>query len=419
MGALCRICLLFRRNASNFDEMASYLCSCEQDSVRDKGISACSLRTIVLQGKIPGSVCRDGSTFAACKIILQSHFFMKTATFEQIISFDSLLAAHQRARLSKQHKREVIEFETHLSQNLWALHYDLKYHKYKIGEYRKFMIYDPKEREIQAIPYRDRIVQHSICDNLLIPLLENHLIDANCACRAGKGTDYAIKLLRSFMAKHYKKHGSSGYFVKLDIKKYFPSISHEVLYQKLSRFDFDDDTVWLLHTIIDSYGTEKGIPMGNQSSQCFALLYLDRIDRFIKENLRVKFYVRYMDDMILLLDDKNSARNCLEVLRDEVEKEKIDLNPKSAIFSAKNGVEFLGWRFFFDNRGKIVQKIKAQSRRRSIQKFKMNLYLSNCGLLSQETLLNSLASYKGHLLRGNGYGVWQKILECANKKKIL
>ena len=343
---------------------------------------------------------------------------MKSASFEQIISFDSLLAAHQRARLSKQHKKEVIEFESHLSENLWALHYDLKYHKYKIGEYRKFMIYDPKEREIQAIPYRDRIVQHSVCDTLLIPLLEKHLIDANCACRIGKGTDYAIKLLRSFMTKHYKKYGNSGYFIKLDIKKYFPSIDHQTLYKKLERFNFDNDTIWLLHTIIDSYGTtchsergeeSKGLPMGNQSSQCFALLYLDGIDRFIKEKLRVKFYVRYMDDMILLVDSRDTARKIFDVLKIEIQRENICLNPKSAIFAVKNGVEFLGWRFFYGKNGKIVQKIKAQSRRRAFAKYKNNLYLSKKGLLPLETLENSLASYKGHLLRGNGYRVFQKL----------
>lgn len=254
---------------------------------------------------------------------------MKPASFEQIISFENLLKAHKRARLCKQHKKEVIEFELNLSKNLWALHYDLKYHKYKIGGYHKFMIYDPKEREIQAIPYRDRIVQHSLYDNLLIPLMKHHLINANCACRVGKETDYAIKLLRQFMTKHYKKNGNSGYFVKLDIKNYFPSINHEVLYKKLERFNFDKNITWLLHTVIDSYGNGIGLPMGNQSSQCFALLYLDRIDRIDKEKLSIKFYVRYMDDMILLVQTKEEAAACLEKIRVEVLKEKVVLNHKS------------------------------------------------------------------------------------------
>ncbi|MBR5647092.1 MAG: RNA-directed DNA polymerase [Treponema sp.] len=329
------------------------------------------------------------------------------------------MAAHQRARLCKQHKREVIEFEAHLSKNLWALHYELKYHKYKIGEYRKFMIYDPKEREIQAIPYRDRIVQHSVCDNLLIPLMEHYLVEANCACRVGKGTDYAVKLLRGFMTSHYKKYSSTGYFIKLDVRKYFPSINHEVLYKKLSRFSFDDDTKWLLHTIIDSYNSNChpeldlgacGIPMGNQSSQCFALLYLDSVDRFIKEKLRVQFYVRYMDDMILLVHNRNTARVYLEKIKREVENNKIYLNSKSAIITVKNGVEFLGWRFFYGVNGRIIQKVKQQSKKRIFEKVRYKKYLYNSKRISAEFMDNCLASYKGHLLRGNGWGIWQRIV---------
>lgn len=339
---------------------------------------------------------------------------MKPVSFEDIISFENLFKAHQRARLCKQHKREVINFEANLSRNLWKLHYDLKYHKYKIGEYRKFMIYDPKEREIQAIPYCDRIVQHSVCDNLLIPLLEKHLINANCACRKGKGTDYAIKLLRHFMTEHYKKYGNRGYFIKLDIKKYFPSIDHDVLYRKLERFNFDDDTKWLLHTIIDSYGNGIGLPMGNQSSQCFALLYLDRIDRIVKERLRIKFYVRYMDDMIILVNNRNQARTILEYLRLEVEKENIMLNSKSAIFTTKNGVEFLGWRFFYDKNGRIIQKIKAASRRRIFSKIKTKLHNSICFDFS-----NMMASYKGHLSHGNSWHLYKRICEKVVTKNMI
>ena len=343
------------------------------------------------------------------EVSLDPTYFMKPVSFEEIISFESLLEAHKRARLCKQHKKEVIEFELNLSANLWALHYELKYQHYKIGEYRKFMIYDPKEREIQAIPYRDRVVQHAVCDRLLIPLLENHLIDANCACRVGKGTDYAIKLLRKFMTRHYKKYGKKGYFVKLDIKKYFPSINHDVLYKKLEKFNFDKNTMWLLHTIIDSYGNGTGLPMGNQSSQCFALLYLDRIDRLIKEKYRIKKYVRYMDDMLLLVESKEKAKFLLEEIGKEVLKEKIQLNPKSTVISVKNGIEFLGWRFSFGKNGKVIQKVKNASKKRMFEKMKYNLFLVRHGKKPLDSLENSQASYKGHLRRGNGWKIYIKI----------
>ena len=263
----------------------------------------------------------------------------------------------------------------------------------------------------------------------------------------GKGTDYAIKLLRSFMTRHYRKYGGEGYFIKLDIKKYFPSINHELLYRKLERFCFDADTDWLLHTVIDSYETEiigdfkgqsplgegcvvktaraeprgkafprKGLPMGNQSSQCFALLYLDRIDRFIKEKLRVKFYVRYMDDMILLVRIKEEGRRILEDVRLEVKKERLELNPKSAVIPIKNGVEFLGWRFKFGKNGKIIQKIRQSSRKRMVLKVRKILFLAEQNRLNLESIENSHASYKGHLLRGNGYKLYEKFVEMVRKK---
>lgn len=112
--------------------------------------------------------------------------------WERIIDFESLYKAHRKARLSKRYKKEVVEFENNLSENLWKLHYDLKYGKYEVGGYHSFMIYDPKEREIQAISYMDRVVQHSLCDNYLIPLLEKKLIYDNVACRKGKGSSLAF-----------------------------------------------------------------------------------------------------------------------------------------------------------------------------------------------------------------------------------
>ena len=335
------------------------------------------------------------------ELVLITFFIMKPVSFEDIISFENLFKAHQRARLCKQHKREVINFEANLSRNLWKLHYDLKYHKYKIGEYRKFMIYDPKEREIQAIPYCDRIVQHSVCDNLLIPLLEKHLINANCACRKGKGTDYAIKLLRHFMTEHYKKYGNRGYFIKLDIKKYFPSIDHDVLYRKLERFNFDDDTKWLLHTIIDSYGNGIGLPMGNQSSQCFALLYLDRIDRIVKERLRIKFYVRYMDDMILIDPDKDFLRNCWREIEKKLAELGLELNKKTCLYPLKQGVKMLQWKFIITSSGRIVRKMSKNKQSRQRRKLRKIYEKEKAGEYAPGTARESLVSWIANAKRGD------------------
>ncbi len=328
--------------------------------------------------------------------------------FENIISYENLYKAHMRARLSKRHKREVILFEMNLSENLWNLHYDLKYGKYKISGYNKFMIYDPKEREIQAISYRDRILQHSLCDNYLMPLLEKRLIYDNAACRKNKGTSFAINRWRYFMQKYYKKYGEEGYFVKVDVKKYFNSINHNILKQKLIKIIKDDKIYSLLCNIIDSFSVSKnrGLPMGNQTSQCFALLYLNIVDRLIKENLKVKYYVRYMDDMLLLIESKSKAQVCLKSIKMALNDNLLDINLKSQIFPIKNGIDFLGWYFFYGKNGKIVQKLKKTSKKRILQRVKKTV---NAFLKNKNKINVVKTSYLGHLKSGNSFNFIKRI----------
>lgn len=332
--------------------------------------------------------------------------------FENIISFESLYKAHRRARLSKRHKKEVILFEAELSRNLWALHYDLKYAKYEVGGYHNFMIYDPKERQIQAIGYRDRIIQHSICDNFLTPLLNRHLIYDNAACRKGKGTSFAVTRWRGFMAEYYRKNGLAGYFVKLDVKKYFPSINHDKLKEKLSKIVDNEKILNLLFKIIDSYNRVEnvGLPMGNQTSQCFALLYLDNVDRYIKEKLQVKYYVRYMDDMLLLLRDKSKAKRCIEDVKQLLAENQLALNPKSQIIAIKNGVEFLGWRFLYGNNGRLLQKVRPSTKKRIIDRAKYTVFQVRTHHKSRLKLSQVKASYVGHLKQGNAFRFLKKVV---------
>ncbi len=337
--------------------------------------------------------------------------FDSMSDFDKIISFESLYKAHRRARLGKRWKNEVIDFEANLAKNLWALHYDLKYAKYQVGTYHKFMIYDPKEREIQAISYRDRIVQHSLCDNYLIPLLEKRLIFDNCACRKGKGTYFAFSRLKKFIHEYYRQNGKQGYFVKIDVRKYFPSIDHEVLIEKLSKIIKDIQVFALVKKIISSYEflSGKGLPMGNQTSQCFALLYLDCIDRCIKEECRVKYYLRYMDDMILIVKDKLEARRILGTVSQKLINLSLTINPKSQCFPFKNGVDFLGWHFFISASGKIVQKLKKDVKKRIVNRVKNTLYCIDAGVIPKSRKTVLVVSYRGHLSYGNAYSFYKKL----------
>lgn len=228
---------------------------------------------------------------------------------KEIFTFENLLEAHKMCRRSKQHKRGTILFEIALGVNLCKLAKELADKTYKLGKYRVFEIYDPKRRLIEALPYKDRVVLMCFCRNVLEPVLERRLIYDNAASRIGKGTDFAITRLHGFMRRMFINGGSEGYFLKCDIAKYFQNINHDILLKKLKRCGFSEDEMWFMNQVIRSH-PEQGLPLGNQTSQWFALLYLDEVDRLIKEKLRAPYYIRYMDDFVLLSESKEFLQKC-------------------------------------------------------------------------------------------------------------
>ncbi len=339
-------------------------------------------------------------------------------TYEELFTFENLYQAHMNARKSKRHKKDVILFELDLAKNLWDLHDALHSRTYQIGGYNRFFVYEPKTREIQALAYRDRIVQHVLCDNFLYSLLSKRLIYDNSACQKGKGTDYSRKHLSGFLTDYYKKHGTTGYILKADIRHFFPSIDHETLKWKLRKIVQDESIFNLIAGIIDSFNSEtgKGIPMGNQTSQLFAIYYLDRLDRLVKERLHIKYYTRYMDDCILIHEDKEHLQYCLNKMEELVEEElTLEFNQKTQIFPIKNGVDYLGFHFYLTDTGKIIKKLRESSKKR----FKNRLKAMQSEYFEGEKTFDDiklvLAGYNGHLSRGHTY----RLKKFVNKDFVL
>lgn len=245
---------------------------------------------------------------------------------------------------------------------------------YKVSGYHKFFVYEPKKREIQALLYKDRVVQHALCDLYLYPLLTARFIYDNGACQKGKGTDFALNRISQFFARYYNENKTNkGYILKADIHHYFPSINHDVLKAMLTKVVADKKILALLFSIIDSYNEREGvgIPMGNQTSQLFALFYLDKLDRLIKEKFQIKYYVRYMDDMIIICESKEKLRCVLEKMTQLVESElKLKFNQKTQIFPIKNGVDFLGFHLYMTETGKIIRKLRNSSKKRFKKRMK-------------------------------------------------
>lgn len=326
-------------------------------------------------------------------------------TLQEIFNFENLYEAHRSSRLAKQHKKEIINFEINVYSNIYKVMKQMERRSYKLGAYHNFYIYEPKERLIEALSYKDRVVIKCFCNNALIPKLDRLLINDNIACRKNKGTLYGIKRLEKFLKHEYIKHGDNDiYYLKCDIKKYFPSIDHQILLTLLNEVDFSTDEMWFIQKLIKEQPTQtgKGLTLGNQSSQWFALFYLNKIDRLIKEKLRIKGYVRYMDDMILIHSDKKYLQECKkEIEKYCKEKLKLELNEKTQIGKVSNGIDFLGFRHILTRTGKVITKLRKSSKIRMKRHIKNLNKLYEKNLVDEDYILMRKNAYYAHILYSN------------------
>ena len=335
-------------------------------------------------------------------------------TFDDLSGFEPLYRAHCLARRGKRNQREVIEFELDLARNLTSLSDSLHDGSYRPWPFMRFTVRDPKRRVIHTPRYRDRVVQHALCDNVLAPVLERRLIYDNAACRVGKGTHFSLDRLEGFMRKHARTHGTRGWFLKCDVARFFDSIRHDALKERLARLPLDTRTIDLLHPFIDSHvvagsvvrGDERGLPLGCQSSQWFALYYLDGLDRLVKERLRVRAYTRYMDDMVLVHPDRAFLRDCLGEMRafaaDELG---LEFNRKTQLAPLGQGIDYLGFHLYLASDGKVVRRLRQEAKRRICRRVKMLRGESARGACGAEELLERLCSYRAYLDHGDTYGL--------------
>jgi retron-type reverse transcriptase len=282
--------------------------------------------------------------------------------YPQVCAFDNLVLAARNARRHKRYKRATLEFDRRLEENLWELHQELTAKTYRPGTPHQFIIHEPKERVITAAPYRDRVVHHAIC-NIIDPIFEARFIHDSFACRVGKGTHSAVDKCQKLLRHH-------RFVLRGDVQKYFPSIDHEVLKRLLGRRIADKDMLWLLGLIIDRHKVtdtplqyhagddlftplerSHGIPIGNLTSQLWANLVLHELDQFVKCELHVKDYLRYMDDFLLFSDSKSELWSMREQILNFLDAMRLTLHPrKSDVLAARNGIPFLGFHIYPERR---------------------------------------------------------------------
>jgi RNA-directed DNA polymerase len=303
--------------------------------------------------------------------------------YQNIISPKNLYESWREFLRGKKKRKDILEFSLNLSENILDLHRELTRKTYKHSNYSAFNISDPKPRNIHKASVRDRLLHHAIY-RVLYPYFDKKFIFDSYSCRLNKGTHRAMERFKSFGYKVSKNHTKTCWVLKCDIKKFFASIDHEVLRYIVVKYIDDEDTLWLLNQVIDSFS--PGLPLGNLTSQLLVNIYMNEFDQYVKHKLKAKYYIRYADDFILLSRSKTELKRNLSYIICYLSKElRLTIHPdKVFIKTLTSGVDFLGWVHFPDHR-----VLRTVTKKRMLKNLKQNR--------SRETK----ASYLGLLKHGN------------------
>jgi len=326
----------------------------------------------------------------------------------EVVKFENLYHAYRAARKGKRYRYESLDFISDLEVNLITLQNELIWNMYKPSPLRQFYVFEPKKRLISAPAFRDRIVHHALC-RIIESLFEKKFIKETFACMVGRGTHAAMKHALRY-ARIAKRRWGGYYVLKCDIHKFFPSVNHEILKGIIRRTIRDKKVLNIIDTIIDSYEAEgRGIPIGSLTSQLFANIYLDALDHYIKEVKRVKYYLRYMDDFIIIHNDKNY----LKELKADIENfvaEKLDMtmNPKTGIFHEKQGIDFCGYRIWPTH--VLPRKSTIKRAKRRLRRF-AEVYRDNPGILKHAA--DSIQSFLGYIQHCSGWRTTRSLLNKA------
>ncbi len=336
--------------------------------------------------------------------------------YYQITDFENIYLAAKKAEKGKRFRPNILKFNYNLEKELIEIKAALETQTYQPGAYRTFEITEPKPRLISAAPYRDRVIHHALC-NIIGPIIETSFINDSYANRESYGNHRALKRFTQF-------YRTSRYVLQCDIKKYFPTIDHQILKTLIRRKIKCPDTLWLIDKIIDNSNEplpviqyfpgdnlltplerRKGLPIGNLTSQFFANLYLNGLDHFIKEQLKVKKYLRYVDDFALFSDDREFLGDARIAVESYLTSLRLKIHPiKSQLFATQHGANFVGFRILRDRIR--VRRDNLQRGRYRLRKMQSQLFNDTIEL---EKLLLSVQSWFAHLKHGDTWQLRQQL----------
>ena len=327
-------------------------------------------------------------------------------TFLQICTFAVLYKAYLAARRGKRTRAATARFEVRLLENIVNLIYILRTKIYRPGAFQVFYVFEPKKRLVQAPAFIDKLVQHAIVDNLLYDRITHGFILDSYASQKGKGLHFGLDRLKGFFTEYWNKHHTAeGWVLKCDVRKFFANIDHDKLKVMLRKLDLEPVIYDLLCVYIDC---TDGLPLGYQTSQLFALLFLNDFDHFVKEKLHIRWYGRYTDDFFLIHPDKEYLQFCLREIRAYMASLGLELNEKTQIFPLRNGIDFLGFHTYLTESGKVIRKLRHSSIKRMRARLRRWEKDYPAGLVSREVILQSWKAWDAHASHGNTWNLRQR-----------
>jgi len=333
--------------------------------------------------------------------------------YREIYSYENLYLAYRKARKGKSKKPYVKKFEENLDKNLIDLQFELMTRTYSPKPLDNFILKDPKTRKISRSDFRDRIIHHAII-NVIGNIFEKRFIYDSCANQKGKGNLFSVKRFEIFRKKVSRNFTSKAFCLKADIKHYFQEVNHEVLLKIIKKKISDEKVIWLIEKILKNSSIseknrqDKGMPLGNLTSQFFANVYLNELDYFTKHQLRIKYYVRYVDDFIVLHENQQQLKEWRKRIEEFLKnKLKLELHPqKSRIISLSKGIDFVGFRNFYYF--KLLRKRNIRNIIKKIENYAE-------GLILEDKMIEIFQGWNAYAKWANSYKLRKHILSRLNK----
>lgn len=329
---------------------------------------------------------------------------------ESVIGFDALYDSMLKCKRGVLWKNSVAHYYLNGVEETLRLEHKLRTGQYEPKPPKKFMVTSPKPREIVSITFRDRVYQRSLNDNVLYPVMTKSFVESNMACQKGKGTDFARRKLDEYLHKYYRRYGLDGYVLQCDIHGYYPNMSHHVtemtFKEKLPKPIYDRTLKILRH----QYDGDKGYNPGSQMIQIAGISVLDKMDHYIKEQLHIKYYIRYMDDFILIHHDEQYLIYCKIMINKFLEKLEFELHPeKTKIYKLKKGIKMLGFTHRLTQTGKVIRILDPNNVRRERKKLRRMVHKSKRGEMDKAKVDMCYSSWKAHASKGNSFKLLQRM----------